>query len=310
VVSAPVGFEGRVAVVTGGGRGLGRAYCLELARRGAAVVVNDVAPEHAGSVVTEIETMGGRATVSNDSVTTTDGAAAIIATAVDRFGTLDAVVNNAGFLRNAYFEDQTPAMLDAILDVHVRGAFFVTQAAWPIMRAKSYGRVVMTSSAGGMFAMQGEANYAAAKAGVFGLTKALAFEGRDLGVLVNAVLPHAATTISVNDPVPGHREHFKPGIAEALAPTRTVEAVAPLVAYLCSAACAVTGEAFAAGCGRFARVFVAETQGWTAPDASVSIEDVIQHLEEIRSQDRYHVPEHLYEELELFARARGWTAPA
>ena len=303
-MSAPV--EGRVALVTGGGRGLGRAYCLELARQGAAVVVNDVAPEHADGVVAEIEAAGGRAAASNDSVTTTDGTAAIVAAAVDHFGALDAVVNNAGFLRNGYFEEQTPAMLDAILDVHVRGAFFVTQAAWPVLRSRGQGRVVMTSSAGGMFAMQGEANYAAAKAGIYGLTKALAFEGRELGIAVNAVLPHAATTISVNDPVPGHRDHFKPGIAEALAPTRTPEAVAPLVAYLCSLSCQVNGEAFAAGCGRFARVFVGETRGWTAPDANVSVEDVIEHLDQIRDQDGYVVPAHLYEEIELFARARGW----
>jgi NAD(P)-dependent dehydrogenase (short-subunit alcohol dehydrogenase family) len=307
VVSASVA---RVAVVTGGGRGLGRAYCLELARQGTAVVVNDVAPEHADAVVAEIEAVGGAAVASNDSVATPDGAAAIVATAVERLGRLDAVINNAGFLRNGYFEEQTPAMLDAILDVHVRGAFFVTQAAWPVLRSNGAGRVVMTSSAGGMFAMQGEANYAAAKAGVYGLMKALAFEGRTLGISVNAVLPHAATTISVNDPVPGHREHFKPGISEALAPTRTPEAVAPFVAYLCSPGCAVTGEAFAVGAGRFARVFVAETRGWTAPDANVSVEDVAAHLDEIRDQGGYRVPEHLYEEIELFAAARGWTPPA
>jgi hypothetical protein len=184
----------------------------------------------------------------------------------------------------------------------------VTQAAWPILRQKQYGRVVMTSSAGGLFAMQGESNYAAAKAGVYGLVKALAFEGRQYGILVNAVLPHAATTITGNDPVPGHQQAFKPGVGDALRPYRVVEAVAPLVGFLASSACTLTGEAYAAGSGRFARVFVAETPGWVAPQAVVEIEDVVAHLDDIRSQEGYSVPEHLYEEIELFARARGWAS--
>jgi NAD(P)-dependent dehydrogenase (short-subunit alcohol dehydrogenase family) len=300
-------FAGQVAIVTGGGRGLGRSYCLELARLGASVVVNDMAREHADAVVDEITTAGFNAAPSYDSVTTPDGAAAIVGLAVDRFGSLDAVINNAGFMRNGYFEDQTPEMLDAVLDVHVRGSFFVTQAAWPILRGKGYGRVVMTSSAGGLFAMQGESNYAAAKAGVYGLVKALAFEGREHGIGVNAVLPHAATTITANDPVPGHHQAVKAGVGDALRPHRVPEAVAPLVGFLASSACTLTGEAYAAGSGRFARVFVAETPGWVAPTAIVGVEDVLHHLDEIRSQEGYMVPEHLYEEIELFARARGWS---
>ena len=167
----PISFDGQVVIVTGGGRGIGRGHCLDLARRGAAVVVNDMAPEHADAVVDEINGAGGRGVPSYDSVATPEGATAIIATAVDAFGTVDAIVNNAGFMRNGWFEEQTRAMLDAVLDVHVKGAFFVTQAAWPVLREKGYGRIVMTSSAGGLFAMQGEANYAAAKAGLFGLTQ-------------------------------------------------------------------------------------------------------------------------------------------
>ena len=304
----PISFDGQVVIVTGGGRGIGRGHCLDLARRGAAVVVNDMAPEHADAVVDEIHGAGGRAVPSYDSVATPEGAAAITATAVDAFGTVDAIVNNAGFMRNGWFEEQTGAMLDAVLDVHVKGAFFVTQAAWPVLREKGYGRVVMTSSAGGLFAMQGEANYAAAKAGLFGLTRALAHEGRPHGILVNAVLPHASTTITANDPVPGHTGSFKPGIREALQERRRPEAIAPIVSYLCSSAATVTGEAFAAGCGRFARVFVGETQGWVAPDLDhATAESVAEHLDEIRSLDGYAVPAHLYEEIELFARAMGWT---
>jgi NAD(P)-dependent dehydrogenase (short-subunit alcohol dehydrogenase family) len=305
-----VSFDGQVAIVTGGGRGLGRSYCLDLARRGANVVVNDMAREHADAVVDEIGLAGGSAAASYESVTTPEGAAAIVGVALDRFGSIDAVINNAGFMRNGYFEDQTPAMLDAVLDVHVRGSFFVTQATWSIMREKRYGRVVMTSSAGGLFAMQGESNYAAAKAGVYGLVKALAFEGREHGILVNGVLPHAATTMTANDPVPGHQGAFQAGVSDALRPHRVPEAVAPLVGFLASAACTLTGEAYAAGSGRFARVFVGETPGWVAPRAVVELEDVRDHLQEIRRQDGYAVPEHLYDEIELFARARGWASDA
>jgi hypothetical protein len=164
----------------------------------------------------------------------------------------------------------------------------------------------MTSSAGGLFAMQGEANYAAAKAGVYGLMKALAFEGRDHGILVNALLPHAATTITANDPVPGHAGNLDPAMREVWASARLPEAVSPFVAFLCSRACSLTGEAYAVAAGRFARVFVAETVGWVADEPLVTIEDVIEHLDDIRAQDGYLVPEHIYQEIELFARARGW----
>ena len=299
----------QVAIVTGGGRGIGRACCLLLAERGASVVVNDVEREHADAVVAEILAAGGTAAPSYDSVDSPPGAMAIIGVALDEFGTISAVVNNAGFMRNGYFGDQTPEMLESVLGVHVRGAFYVTQAAWPTMRSNGYGRVVMTSSAGGMFAMQGEANYAAAKAGVYGLAKALAFEGREHDISVNVVLPHAATTITAGDPVPGHANRLQPGVMDTLRPHRTPEAIAPLTAYLCSPACSVTGEAFAAGSGRFARVFVAETPGWVAPDAaSVSPDDIVEHLDEIRSQDGYEVPDDLYQEIELFARALGWQS--
>lgn len=301
-----ISFADQVAVVTGAGRGIGRAYSRALARRGARVVVNDVVPEHADAVVGEIVAAGGTAVAVHDSVMHPEGAAAIVATAVDRLGSLEIVVNNAGFMRNGYFEDQTPGMLDSVLGVHIGGAFFVTQAAWPVLRERGYGRVVMTSSAGGLFAMQGEANYAAAKAGVYGLVKALAYEGREHGIHVNAVLPHANTTIAVDDPVPGHRERFRPGVSEVVRPRRVAEAVAPLVLYLLSRACTLNGEAFAAGCGRFARVFVAETVGWCSPGLDIEVEDVAEHLDEIRSQDGYVVPEDLYQEIELFARALGW----
>ena len=297
-----ISFQDQVAIVTGAGRGLGRSYALELARRGAAVVVNDLARRYAGETVADIEAAGGRAVASLDSVSTPEGAQAIVDRALSAFGTVDAVINNAGFMRNGYLEDLTPEGLRELLDVHVGGAFFVSRAAWPVMRAKGYGRIVMTSSAGGMFAMQGEANYAAAKAGVYGLGKALASEGEPHGIRVNTVLPMASTTIASDDPVPGHAERYPEGVAEVLKPRRLTEAVAPLVAYLCSRECELTGEAFSAGFGRYARVFVGETPGWVAPDvAAVTTEDVAEHLDEIRDRDGYVVPADIYDEVRLIA---------
>jgi NAD(P)-dependent dehydrogenase (short-subunit alcohol dehydrogenase family) len=320
-----VDLSGQVVIVTGAGRGLGRAYARSLSSRGASVVVNDVAREHAEAVAAEIEKEGGRAVVSSDSVADPAGGQAIVEVALAAFGTVDAVVNNAGFLRNADFEEQTPETLAAQLSVHVAGPFFLTQAAWPVMRAKEYGRVVMTSSAGGLFAMGGQANYAAAKAAVYGLTKALAHEGREHGIFVNAVLPHANTEIRAHDPALAsdpvradaerrwaarHGGRFKPGLRDALRPARLAEAVAPLVTFLASPACGQTGEAYAAGCGRFARVFVGESTGWSAADpAAVDPEDVAAHLGLIRATDEYRIPEDLYAEIEFMAEATGLWPP-
>jgi NAD(P)-dependent dehydrogenase (short-subunit alcohol dehydrogenase family) len=304
-----ISFQDQVAIVTGAGRGLGRAYALELARRGAAVVINDLAQEHAEATVADIEAAGGRAIASLSSVSDPASAQAIVDRTVEAFGTVDIVVNNAGIMRNGYFEDQTPESLRELLDVHIGGAFFVTRAAWPVLRAKRYGRIVMTSSAGGMFAMQGEANYAAAKAGVYGLAKALASEGEPHGIRVNVVLPMASTTIAAGDPVPGHAEKYPEGVAELLRPRRLTEAVAPLVTYLCSRDCALTGEAFSAGFGRYARVFVGETQGWVAPDAgAVTTEDVADHLDEVRDREGYVIPADIYDEVRLIAAALGAEA--
>jgi NAD(P)-dependent dehydrogenase (short-subunit alcohol dehydrogenase family) len=302
----PIDLEGRVVIVTGAGRGLGRAYARALAHRGASVLVNDVASQHADEVVSEIEADGGFAAASYDTVATVDGARAIVQCAIRRFGRIDAVINNAGYMRNGYFEQMTAEKLDAMLDVHIRGSFFVTQAAWPRLRASGSGRVVMTSSSGGLFAMAGESNYAAAKAGVYGLCRALACEGRDHGICVNAVLPMAATTISAEDPVPGHADRYPPGLREALAPRRQAEAVAPLVVYLASAACAVNGEAFAAGFGRYARVFVGETPGWCAADPTrVAPEDVAERLAQIRELEGFSIPGDIYDEIRFIAATIG-----
>jgi NAD(P)-dependent dehydrogenase (short-subunit alcohol dehydrogenase family) len=299
-MSERISFQDQVVVVTGSGRGLGRSYATELARRGGAVVINDVAEEFASEAVAEIEAAGGRAAMSLESVSTPEGAQALVDFAVERFGTVDAVINNAGFMRNGYLEDLTAQGLRDLLDVHIGGSFFVTRAAWPLMRAKGYGRVVMTSSAGGMFAMQGESNYAAAKGGVYGLSRALASEGAEHGILVNTVMPMASTTIASDDPVPGHAERYPEGAGEVLRPRRLTSSVAPLVAYLCSRDCTLSGETFSAGFGRYARVFVGEVPGWSADDpATVEIEDVAEHLEEIRDLDGFAIPRDIYDEVRL-----------
>ena len=299
-------MRGEVVIVTGGGRGMGRAHCLDLAARGASVVVNDVSSEHVHQVVSEIGDRGGSAVASEDSVATPSGAKAIVDLAERRFGRIDAVINNAGTMQNGYIEDQTPASLDAMLDVHIRGPFFVTQAAWPLLRHHG-GRVVMVSSAGGLFACQGEANYAAGKAGIYGLGKALAFEGREHNICVNMILPHANTGITDGQPVPAFAKHMKPGLREWLHPHRRIDAVTPLVSYLVSSRCQFSGQAFAVGCGRFARVFVGVSPGWVAPEGEdPSTDELADHLGEIVALDGFAVPEDLYDEIELMARRIGW----
>ena len=295
-----ISFDGQVVVVTGAGRGLGRAYSLELARRGAAVVVNDLAgldsPEGptADAVVAEIEAAGGRATASYDSVATPDGGSAIVERALERFGTVDAVIHNAGVWRHVFYEEMTPDRLDPVLDVHLRGAFFVTQPAWSIMKQKGYGRIVLTSSAAGAFGRESGTNYVAAKAGILGLGRALALEGARHGILSNCLLPIAP----FGRPGPVPPEVTEQLINSGLPANAGPELVAPMAAYLASAACAVSGEAFSAGGGRFARVFIGVTNGWLGPArASATAEDIDAHLDEIEDLGGFAVPGSAWEEL-------------
>ena len=301
-----VGFDGKVAIVTGGGRGLGRAYCLELARRGAAVVVNDVVGELADGVATEIVEAGATAVASHDTVATAAGGEALVKRAIDEFGTVDALINNAGVLRNNLFEDLTLEQIDTVLDVNLRGAFFVTQPAWRVMKEKGYGRVVLTSSAAGLFARPGSVNYSASKAAMYGMCRALSFEGADHGIKINVILPRANTTITAGDPIPGLSEYYSPELLDALAPRRTAEASAALVCYLASEACAVTGECYSTAFGSYARIFVGRARGWLAPDASsIAIEDVVEHLDEIRDLDGYSIPESNFGEVQTVAGQLG-----
>lgn len=269
-------FDGRVAVVTGGGRGLGRAYALLLAERGAAVVVNDLGSSIRGDstegspaqdVVAEIEAAGGKAVASTDSVATAEGGRAIVQTALDRFGRLDVLVHNAGNVRYGSLHEMTYEDFDAVLDVHLRGAFHVTRPAFPVMADAGYGRVVLTSSIGGLYGNKGVANYAAAKAGVIGLSNVVALEGAEYGVRSNVIVPAAVTRLA-------------DGLDTSAYPPMGPELTAPAVGWLAHESCSLSGEVLVAVAGRVARAYLAETPGVYQP--SWTIEQVGDRIDEIR----------------------------
>lgn len=275
-------YDGRVVVVTGGGRGLGRAYALLLASRGAHVVVNDLggAVEGGGAdagpsaeVVAEIEAGGGRAVADTSDIATEDGAQALCDTAIERFGALDVVVANAGIMRWARFPDVELDDLEAHLAVHTRGSFLVAREAWPYLVASGNGRIVLTTSTG-MLGLPGNTAYGVAKGGVVGLMRSLALAGRKAGVLANCIAPAASTRM-----------------AGAGGPDLPAEQVAPMVAYLAHEDCASTGEVYTAGGGRFARLFIGATPGWVHDGAGdPTPEDVAAHLAEIGDEAGYGVP--------------------
>jgi NAD(P)-dependent dehydrogenase (short-subunit alcohol dehydrogenase family) len=282
-----ISFDGRVVIVTGAGHGLGKTYALELAKRGAAVVVNDLGGARDGTgasssaadeVVEEIKAAGGDAAASYDSVATPEGGAAIVKTAIDRFGKIDVVINNAGILRDKSFANLEWADLDAVLDVHLKGAFYVTQPAFRVMKDQGYGRLVFTSSNAGMFGNFGQTNYGAAKTGLTGFSNVLAIEGAKYGIKSNVVMPVARTRMT---------EELLGPAADLLDP----ELVTPLVVYLASEACEVTHEVFSAAAGRYSRVFIGLTDGWFAGKGNKpSAEEIAKHWDDIENRDGYIVP--------------------
>ena len=280
-----VGFDGKVAIVTGAGGGLGREHALELARRGARVVVNDLGGSVSGEggddapaqrVVQEIEALGGEAVADANSVASAEGGAAIVKTALDAFGTVDIVVNNAGVLRDKSFAAMTPDLFEAVIAVHLLGAYYVTQPAFVVMKEHGYGRIVSTSSNSGILGNFGQANYGPAKMGLVGLTRVLAIEGRKYGIKANAIAPVAKTRMT---------ESLMGGGLDQLEP----RLVSPLVAYLASSECDTSGEVFSAAGGLISRFFVGLTPGYYNPE--LTAEDVAEHWDDIRSEDGYIVPE-------------------
>jgi NAD(P)-dependent dehydrogenase (short-subunit alcohol dehydrogenase family) len=272
-------FDDRVAIVTGAGRGLGRSYALLLASRGAKVVVNDTGASLTGDgtdagpadeVVEEIKATGGQAISCTETVATAAGGKAIIETALDHYGGIDILVHNAGTVRRAPLTEMSYEDFDAVLDVHLRGAFHVVRPAFPLMRAGHYGRVVLTSSIGGLYGNHGVAGYAVAKAGVIGLSNVVALEGAADDVKCNVIVPSAVTRMAA-------------GLDTSAYPPMRPEQVAPVVGWLTHESCSITGEILIAVAGRVARVTVAESPGVFHP--SWSIEQVGENLDAIRDMN-------------------------
>ena len=246
-------FEGKVAVVTGAGGGIGRCHALEFAKRGAKVVVNDLggrvdgtgSGDAADAVVAEIEGAGGTAVANKGSVSDREGAASIIQTAVDAFGRIDILVNNAGILRDRTFKNMTLDEWDIVMNVHLNGTAYVTHAAWPLMYEQNYGRIVFTSSGSGIFGNFGQSNYGAAKMGMLGLMNVLAKEGANHNVRVNTLAPGAATRMT--NTVPGRDEDIGEPPAD-----RHPKLVSPAVLFMCSED-APTGVVIHATAGTYAR---------------------------------------------------------
>lgn len=304
-MSETISFEGQVAIVTGAGRGIGRAHALELARRGAAVVVNDLGCDEpgnisrAGLVVEEIIRAGGRAVASMDSVSTEEGGQALTDLALATFGTVDVLINNAGYLQRGMFADLTIAQIRFVVDVHLMGAVHVTQPAWKVMLAKGYGRILMTSSAAS-FGMQANCNYVAAKCGLIGLTNALAEEGRAHNVLVNSILPYAQTMINKDSPSIGPEAGHVVGLQQQLRPRMMMNSVVAVALALLSRESTVTGEAISTLAGRCAKTFLAQNEGVYYPEVEeLTVEDVARDIEKILTAGPILEPGSLVGELEI-----------
>ena len=296
---AELGFDGKVAIITGGGGGLGRSHALDLAKRGALLVINDLGGSVDGTggsdtaaqkVVDEIKALGGEAVPNYDTVATPEGGKAIVQTAIDAFGRVDIIINNAGILRDTSFKNMTAEQLNPVLDVHLRGAFYVTQPAWQLMRDQGYGRIVNTSSGAGVFGNFGQTNYGAAKMGLVGFTRVLAVEGAKNNIKANAIAPVAKTRMT---------EELLGPAADKLAP----ELVTPVVTYLCHESCEVSGEIYTVGGGRVARVFIGVTPGFVKHD--LTAEDVADNWATIRDESGYEVPKNLNDEMMLALKSLG-----
>ncbi|PTU30480.1 SDR family NAD(P)-dependent oxidoreductase [Stenotrophobium rhamnosiphilum] len=271
-------FDNRVAVITGAGRGLGRAYALLLASRGAKIVVNDPGvslqgegtdADPAQEVVNEIKAAGGDAVASKESVATSAGGKAIIQTALDHFGKIDILIHNAGNVRRAALKDMGDDDFNAVLDVHLRGAFHVLRPAFASMCKQKYGRIVLTSSVSGIYGNHNVANYATSKTGMIGLCNVAALEGAAEGVKCNIIAPGAVTRMAE-------------GLDTSMYPPMGPELVAPVVGWLAHESCSVTGEILSSMAGRVSKIYIAETQGVYQP--AWSVEQVGEQINAIGDQ--------------------------
>lgn len=304
-------FDGQVAIVTGGGRGLGRLYALELARRGASVVVNDLGGSSRGDgadqsvaeqVVAEIGAQGGVASSSSDSVATPAGGQAIVDAALDRFGRVDIVINNAGIINFTPFDEVTPDEWRRTLNVHLDGSFHVSQPAFRAMKAQGYGRFIFISSTFGAFGQMATASYATAKAGLIGLSNVVALEGAAHGIHSNVVLPvgfsRMVTDQEKGTPVPPGRQAFY----DAIRP----ELITPLVIYLASRECTLNHRAIAACAGRYSRIFAGYGDGWLSTSGSTpQAEDLAMRVAQLDSTDGFFVPDSSVDETITVCRQRG-----
>lgn len=269
-------FDNRVAVITGAGRGLGRAYALLLGSKGAKVIVNDVGGSLKGDgtdagpaqeVVTEIEAAGGEAIACTESVATAEGGKAIIQAALAAYGRIDILIHNAGNVRRGSLKEMTYEDFNAVLDVHLKGGFHVVRPAFPLMCKAGYGRIVLTTSIGGLYGNRLVANYSMSKAGLIGLSHVAALEGAEEGVKSNVIVPSAVTRMAE-------------GLDTSQYPPLGPELVAPVVGWLAHESCSISGEMLVALGGRIAKAYVAETRGPYRP--SWTMEEVGEHMDAIR----------------------------
>ena len=286
----PIRFDGRTAIVTGAGRGIGRAHALLLAERGASVVVNDLGSAASGEgsdrgpaerVAAEIRAAGGDAVADGSDVASAEGAARLVRRALAAYGRIDVLVNNAGIWAPDGFPAVDASSMRRYFDVHVGGSFNVARECWPHMAEAGYGRIVMTTSHG-ILGSPALIAYGTAKGGVFALARALAVTGQNLGITVNSVAPVAVTRLAGGDDNGGSGE----GLLQGSLP----ELVSPLVMLLCHASCPVSGETFLSGGRRHARLLVAETEGYVHRDPDLTPEAVAAHWGEIMDPTDHYIP--------------------
>ena len=307
-----IDLKGRTVIITGAGNGLGRSHALLAGRLGANVVVNDVGGSNEGRgtstapadfVAEEISAAGGTAIANYDSIAVQENCEALVQSTLDRFGRVDAVIHNAGILRNALIREMTNEMFFPVLETHLLGGFYLSRAVMPAMVEQGFGRFVFTSSAVGVWGRRGgSTNYGIAKAGLVGLTNAIGHEGEELGIKANAIMPLARSRI-----VSGGPDDYERGPEADAAraardgddPRHMPSWVSPLVVYLASEACAVNRHFYSAGRGRYARIFIGVTPGWFAPDGTPTPDDVAEHLGEIEDRTNYDLPDDVYHEVEL-----------